>query len=108
MGFGKYSWQRTDKVFIKNILIPEFSITIPCIVDGISLKSAVFNIKSKSIIPNVSRNSVHKNDAERFSYAIGKAVHLWVLENVKLNPEEKSLLIKFLDTCYLDSNEYLK
>lgn len=106
-GFGKYSWVRTDKIFIKNVLIPEFSISIPCIINGISLKSALFNIKNKAIIPNVSRNNVQKNDAERFSYAIGKAIHLWVLENVKLDPSEKNLLNKFISTCYPDNNEYL-
>lgn len=106
-GFGKYSWERTDKIFIKNVLIPEFSISIPCIINGISLKSALFNIKNKAIVPNVSRNNVQKNDAERFSYALGKAIHLWVLENVKLNLSEKNLLNKFINTCYPDSNEYL-
>ena len=107
-GFGKYSWERTDKIFIKNVLIPEFSISIPCIINGISMKSALFNIKNKAIVPNVSRNNVQKNDAERFSYALGKAIHLWVLENVKLDPGEKNLLNKFIDTCYPNNNEYLK
>jgi HSP90 family molecular chaperone len=106
-GFGKYSWERTDKIFIKNVLIPEFSISIPCIVNRISLKSALFNIKNKSIIPNVSRNNVQNNDANRFSYAIGKAIHLWVLDNVKLDPSEKSLLNKFINSCYPDNNEFL-
>jgi hypothetical protein len=106
-GFGKYSWDRTDKIFIKNVLIPDFSISIPCIINGISLKSALFNIKNKAIVPNVSRNNVQKNDAERFSYAIGKAIHLWVLDNVKLDPSERILLSKFIGTCYSDNNEFL-
>lgn len=105
--FGKYSWDRTDKLFIKNVLIPDFSISIPCIINGISLKSALFNIKNKAIVPNVSRNNVQKSDAEKFSYAIGKAIHLWVLENIKLDTNEKNLLNKFICTCYPDSNEYL-
>jgi molecular chaperone HtpG len=107
-GFGRYSWERTDKIFIKNVLIPDFSISIPCIINGINLKSALFNIKNKAIVPNVSRNNVQKNDAERFSYALGKAIHLWVLDNVKLDPSEKILLNKFISTCYPDNNEYLK
>jgi len=107
-GFGKYSWEKTDKIFIKNVLIPEFSISIPSIIKGISLKSALFNIKNKAMIPNVSRNNVQKTDAERFSYAIGKAIHLWVLENVKLDPSEVLLLNKFISQCYPDNNEYLK
>lgn len=106
-GFGEYSWERTDKIFIKNVLIPDFSISIPYIINGISLKSALFNIKNKAIVPNVSRNNVQKNDAEKFSYAIGKAIHLWVLDNVKLDPSERILLSKFISTCYSDNNEFL-
>ncbi len=106
-GFGEYSWRKTDKVFIKNVLIPDFSISIPNIIDGISLKSALFNIKNKAIVPNVSRNNVQKNDAETFSYAIGKAIHLWVLDNVKLEPSEKNLLNKFINICYPEGNEFI-
>lgn len=107
-GFGEYSWKRTDKVFIKNVLIPDFSISIPNIINGISLKSALFNIKNKAIVPNVSRNNVQKNDAEKFSYAIGKAIHLWVLDNVKLEPSERILLNKFICKCYSGSNEFIE
>ncbi|OLN26105.1 HD domain-containing protein [Desulfosporosinus metallidurans] len=106
-GFGQYSWIRTDKVFIKNVLIPDFSISIPSIINGINLKSALFNIKNKAIIPNVSRNNVQKSDTEKFSYAVGKAIHLWALDNVKLEPSERVLLNKFISKCYSESNEFI-
>ncbi len=106
-GFGQYSWNRTDKVFIKNVLIPDFSISIPSIINGINLKSALFNIKNKAIIPNVSRNNVQKSDAEKFSYAVGKAIHLWVLDNIKLEPSERILLNKFISKCYSKNNEFI-
>ena len=106
-GFGQYSWIRTDKVFIKNVLIPDFSISIPSIINGINLKSALFNIKNKAIIPNVSRNNVQRGDAEKFSYAVGKAIHLWVLDNVKLEPSERVLLNKFISKCYSENNEFI-
>ncbi|HYF81732.1 MAG TPA: ATP-binding protein [Clostridia bacterium] len=106
-GFGEYSWNRTDKTFIKNVFVPDFSISMPNIVDGIVLKSALFNIKNKAIIPNVSRNNVQKLDAEKFSYAVGKATHLWVLDNVKLNSSDKILLRKFIDKCYSETNEFI-
>lgn len=106
-GFGEYSWRRTDKIFIKNVFIPDFAISIPNIVDGIGLKSALFNIKNKAIIPNVSRNNVQKFDAEKFSYAIGKAIHQWLLDNVKLNTSDKILLSKFIEKCYSETNEFI-
>ena len=81
--------------------------SIPCLIDAITLISSVFNIKSKTIIPNVSRNNVEKPDAEEFSYAIGKALHLWVLDNVKLDLDEKELLQKFIEVCYKDNNKFL-
>ncbi len=106
IGFGMY-WSREDKVFIKNVLIPDFTITIPKLIEGIYLKSALFNIKNKAIVPNVSRNNVQKKDADKFSYAIGKAIHLWILDNITIDSKEKGLLEKFIKECYPDTNEFL-
>jgi TusA-related sulfurtransferase len=106
-GIGPYSWRRSDKIFIKNVFIPEFAISIPNIIYGINAKSALFNIKNKGIIPNVSRNNVQKSDAEKFSYAIGKAIHLWILDNIRLESTEKSLLNEFISECYSENNEFL-
>lgn len=106
-GFGDFSWKRTDKIFIKNVLIPEFSVTIPNIVEGVILKSAFFNIKNKAILPNVSRNNVQKKDADKFSYAIGKAIHLWMLDNLSFEVSDKRLLEKFIQECYSAKNEFI-
>jgi len=105
---GKNFWERSDEIFIKNVLISEFVINLPTVVRGISLKSARFNIKNKKIIPNVSRNNVQKCDAEKFSYAIGKAIHLWILDNIKLGIYEQILLKKLIKTCYAEKNEFMK
>ncbi len=107
-GFGKYSWESTEKIFIKNVLVPQFRITLPYLIEGINLKASIFNIKSKLIIPNVSRNNVQKSDAEEFSYAIGKALHLWILDNAKLDFVEKELLHEFIEVYYKDNNKLLR
>lgn len=106
-GFGSYSWQRTDKIFIKNVLVSDFAISIPYLIEGINLKSALFNIKNKSVIPNVARNNVSRADSDKISYAIGKALHLWVLDNVKLSSNERELIQIFIDKYYSETNEFL-
>lgn len=106
-GFGPYSWKRTDKMFIKNVLVSDFAISLPYIIEGINLKSALFNIKNKSVIPNVARNNVSKLDSDKISYAIGKALHLWILDNVKLSLNEKDLIQIFVNKYYSENNEFL-
>ncbi len=105
--FGTYSWERKDRVFVKNVFVSDFAITVPFLVDGIKLKSALFNLKNKCIIPNVARNNVPKEDSEKFSCAIRKALHLWILENVSLSKTQKELVQKVVNECYLETNELL-
>ena len=71
------------------------------------MKSALFNIKNKSVIPNVARNNVSKTDSNKISYAIGKALHLWILDNVRLAPNERELVQIFINKYYSNTNEFL-
>lgn len=107
-GFGRYSWTRTDKMFIKNVLVSDFAISLPYLIEGINVKSALFNIKNKSVIPNVARNNVSRADSDKISYAIGKALHLWVLDNINLSFNEKQLIQIFIDKHYFETNEFLQ
>lgn len=106
--FGSYLWERKDRVFVKNVFVSDFAITLPYLADGINLKSALFNVKNKAIIPNVARNNVPKEGSEKFSYAVGKALHLWILDNVSLTKPQKELVKKVIDECYSETNEFLK
>jgi hypothetical protein len=65
-------------------------------------------ILNKNIIPNVSRNDVNKVVGEEFAYAIGKALHLWILDYVNLKCEEKILVQEFIKVCYPQNNAFLK
>lgn len=102
-----YSFSSNDKIFIKNVYIPQLKITIPYLLSGIKIKKALFNIFNKNIIPNVSRNNVSEIASKDFSYAIGKALHLWLLDNASLTNEEKGLIRKFVETYYSGSNHFL-
>lgn len=64
-------------------------------------------IKNKLVIPNVARNNVSKSDLDKISYAIGKALHLWILDNVKLSLNEKDLIKIFVNKHYSETNEFL-
>ncbi|NLK96557.1 MAG: HD domain-containing protein [Epulopiscium sp.] len=103
-----YYWETKDKVFIKNVYIPQFKVTIPYLISGIQIKKGLFNILNKNIVPNVSRNNVSEITNKEFSYAIGKALHLWLIDNASLTDEEKGLIRKFIDTYYSEDNYCLR
>ena len=105
---GRYQFGYSDKIYIKNVLLSQLNINIPFLVDGIVLKSAVININNNHFFPNVSRNNISTENQEALSYAIGKALHLWILDNVPLSDEEKILLNNFILKCYPNKNCCLK
>ena len=105
---GKYIWENTDACYMKNVLLSALRIRIPYLVDGITLKGAVINVFNEKFIPNVSRNNVNISQQEALSYAIGKAIHLWIRDNAKLTLEQKRLLDIFIETKYKDTNYCLK
>lgn len=105
---GKYSFEQKDKTYIKNVLLSRLKVTIPFLVDGIILRDAIINITKDDFSPNVSRDNLNNDYQEVLSYAIGKALHIWILENVALSNEERNLLEKFIEVCYHDNNCCLK
>jgi len=105
---GKYSFERTDLLYIKNVLISSAHIKIPFLAEGIELKGLVVNVVSKKIIPNVSRNNISDAQLQVLSYAVGKAIHMWICKEGNLGAEEKSLMQTFINKCYADKSEYLK
>ena len=109
IGFkGMYWFNYTDFIYIKNVLISGARVKIPFLVEGIELKGLVVNVINKKIIPNVSRNNISEQQCKELSYAIGKALHMWIYENGNLDIEEKELLKKFIFTCYPEDNSLLK
>lgn len=105
---GQYPWEHTDLCYMKNVLLSELHVKIPYLVDGIVLKSAVINIMNPEFVPNVSRNNINVSQQEILSYAIGKALHMWIYDNVALSLEQKELLKLFILTEYSETNCCLK
>lgn len=61
-----------------------------------------------SLIPNVSRNNISASQQENLSYAIGKAIHLWIRDHAELSTEQKALLDVFIETKYKETNYCLR
>lgn len=105
-GFGsRYPFEAKDQVYLKSILLPRLKIILPYLADGVILKNAVINIKDDSFYPNVSRDRIDKDLEEKLCYAIGKALHMWLLDNSDLSFEERKLLKKFIASYYPEKEQ---
>lgn len=105
---GNYSWDCTDRCYLKGIYLSELRLRIPSLIDGITLRGAVINITNPEFVPNVSRNNISNELQEKLSYAIGKALHMWIRDNVNFPPVEKNLLELFIQKEYREKNSCLK
>lgn len=105
---GQYPWEHTDLCYMKNVLLSELKLKIPYLADGVVLKSAVINVANPDFVPNVSRNNVKSSQQEILSYAIGKAIHMWIYDNASLTLEQKELLNSFILKKYGETNCCLK
>lgn len=109
VGFpGKYYFEHTDYIYIKNVLISEVKLKIPFLIDGVHLRGAIVNITNKNIIPNVSRNNIHEQQNKDLAYAIGKVLHMWIYENGGYEGDEKDLIRNFITHYYSEDNYCLK
>ena len=73
--------------------------------DGVILKNAVINIVDDSFYPNVSRDRLGRDLEEKLCYAIGKALHMWLLDNLELSLGERKLLNKFISIYYPEKKQ---
>ncbi len=106
VGFGsRYPFEAKDQVYLKSILLPNLKIILPYLADGVILKNAVINIEDNSFYPNVSRDRMGKDLEEKLCYTIGKALHMWLLDNWDLSFEQRKLLNKFIATYYPEKKQ---
>lgn len=105
---GEYGIFHKDKTYMKGVFLPRTAIKLPYIADGIGLKSAVINITEGDFFPTVSRDNISSEMQEILGYAIGKALHLWILDHAELTAEQRSLLRDFIKTCYPEGNSCLR
>ncbi|MEG1301550.1 MAG: hypothetical protein RSC93_12680 [Erysipelotrichaceae bacterium] len=66
------------------------------------------NSRHKDLIPNVTRNDFSDTIKNELSYAVGKAIHMWILNNYQLDKEQKTLLTWFIKKYYSGNNRFYK
>ena len=90
--------------------IPYFNIEIPTILKELLVSKFKINISSESCYPDVSRSTINNEICKRLGYAIGRAIHIYILKHADLNDSEKYFLRAFIKKFYkYDSqNEFCK
>lgn len=103
------SWLSKERrsLFVRNVLINRYNFIMPAIASGIRINNIIVNILNSNVIPDISRSNIQNEITVRINYAIGKAIHLWVYDNVNLSYIEKNLLKEFINLKYCATNEFI-
>lgn len=103
------SWLSKEKrsLFVRNVLINKYHFILPAIASGIRIDNIIVNILNSHVIPDISRSNIQREITEQINYAIGKAIHLWIYDNVTLSYIEKHLLKEFINLKYGVKNEFI-
>ena len=106
--YTRYDSRRTisnyynNKLYIKNVKVQFFDITLPIIINGLILSNFELNIQSDNCFPDVSRSRLNNETGKELGYAIGRAIHLYLLDNADLSSSENEFLKSFIDHFYGD------
>lgn len=106
--FKDFYWRPSDKIYCKDILVSNAHLTIPFLLNNLKIDIIALNSKHKDLIPTVTRNDFSEEMKEELSYAVGKAIHMWVLDNLELCKEEKNLIKNFAEKYYSEANIFYK
>lgn len=105
---GNYYWSPSDKIYCKDILVSNAHLTIPFLLNNLKVNKVVMNSKHKNLTPTVTRNDFPEEMKKELSYAVGKAINMWVLDYMELNREETDLIKDFLGKYYSEENRFYK
>lgn len=99
-----------SNLFVKNVRIPNFVISIPVLIRPLMLANFEINIFSENCYPDVSRTSINEETCRLLGYAIGRAIHIYILKQANLNAYEKKFLSAFINKYYKydPNNEFCK
>jgi hypothetical protein len=97
--FGR-SGRNYDRIYIRNVFIAKAQIEIPHIIQGINIDSFYVNIYNQKIFPELSRNEINSLILADINLSLGKALHLWILDNLPLNAIEVKLIKEFIRQKY--------
>ena len=89
-----------SNLFVKNVRIPNFSISIPVLIRPLMLANFEINIFSENCYPDVSRTRLNDDTCKLLGYAIGRAIHIYILKQANLKAHEKKFLSAFINKYY--------
>jgi len=113
VGYDIYSWQYTkndkiQKIYNKNVYLSKMSVVIPYISNMINLGKITINLRHRAVVPNLARDNVDEDHLlESIGFAIGKGIHLYLLDNGDLDVDQKELLRIFIEKYYSGENIFL-
>lgn len=95
-------WQNKEKrrLFVRNVLINRYDFQLPVIISGVKITEMIVNVLNKNIIPDISRSNIQESITKQINSALGKALHLWMLENITTSFEEKEVIKEFINLEY--------
>lgn len=95
-------WQSKEKrrLFVRNVLINRYNFQLPVIISGVKINEMIVNVLNKNIIPDISRSNIQENITKQINSALGKALHLWMFENITTSFEEKEVIKEFINLEY--------
>lgn len=105
---GRRWYVNDDRTYLKGVLLPKLNLELPYVMNGVVLKNARVNVREGEFFPIVSRENLSYEMQEKLNYAIGKALHLYILDHAELEKWQKSLVVDFIKQCYPENNECLK
>lgn len=94
------------KMYIRGVWIRDFILSMPVMASVLDVGDVVFNVKSRQIIPDVSRNNIDKDTSEAINYAVAKAIHQAALNHFNFNNDECRALQLFIENFYPEKSKF--
>lgn len=103
------NYQHND-LFVKNVRVPYFDIKIPVLLKGLVTANFEINVFSENCYPDVTRSRMDNEPCRQLGYAIGRAIHIFILKNAVLKDDDKKFMEAFINKFYNynSKNEFCK
>ena len=110
--YDKYEWgspyEGENETYWHGIRLDRGRIIPGIKIVGIDCGKCVINILSKDIIPNVARDNLADDTAEKVILAVEKAAHQYIIDNLADDREMQKALQAYIDKEYPGDNPYYK
>lgn len=99
-----------SNLFVKNVRIPYFNISIPTLFELSAIENFEINVFSENCYPDVTRSRMNDETCRKLGCAIGRAIYIFILKKAELKDEEKEFLKAFIKKFYAyhSDNEFCK